>query len=74
LDRKREEYSNTYGTNESATKMKTYFAMWQISKRGSVFPMFSPNVAGAFGFVIDYIGLYFLSLAGVFGWKGSCDI
>jgi hypothetical protein len=37
------------------------------------FPRFSPDLAGVFGFMIKSLGHYYLSPAGVFGWKASCN-
>jgi hypothetical protein len=37
------------------------------------FPRYNPDMAGLFGFIIDELGHYYLSPAGVFGWKGSAN-
>lgn len=38
------------------------------------YPRFNPDVAGAFGFMMESMGHYYLSNAGVFGWIGSASV
>lgn len=38
------------------------------------YPRFSPEVAGAFGYLMESMGHYCLSNAGVFGWIGSAAV
>lgn len=33
-----------------------------------------PELAGVFGFIMDSVGHYYFAPAGVFGWKGSCNV
>ena len=34
----------------------------------------APELAGAFGYIMESLGHYYFSNAGVFGWKGSCNV